>query len=273
MECSRTLNNGIKIPSIGFGTSLVTGEECVRTIQTAIEEGYRHIDTALVYKNEKEIGQAIRNSKIDRKKLFITSKVWTDSMGYEKTLESFEKSLNDLELEYIDLFLIHWPKNDDKDLNVETWRALEKIYKDGKAKAIGVSNFLVHHLETIINNCEIMPMVNQLEIHPGLYRKETIDYCKHNNIIVEAWAPLGKGRVLTNETLIKIAEKYNKSVAQICLKWCLQNEIIPLPKSETRERMRQNLEMFDFEINFEDMETINNMETFGESDMHPDTFN
>lgn len=267
------LNNGNYIPSIGFGTSLITGDECIEVIKKAIEVGYRHIDTASAYKNELEIGQAIKESNVNREELFITSKVWKDSMGYENTLKSFDNTLKNLNLEYVDLFLIHWPKNNDNKLNIETWRALEKLYKEGKAKNIGVSNFLKQHLEIILDNSDIIPTVNQIEFHPGLIRKETIEFCKENNIVLEAWAPLGKGKMLNNETLINIAKKYNKSVAQLCLKWCLQNEVIPLPKSEKEERMRQNLELFDFEISEEDMETINNMEFFAGSDMDPNSFN
>lgn len=267
------LNNGKHIPTIGFGTSLITGEECIRIIKTAIEVGYRHIDTASVYKNEVEIGKAIRQSKVDRKELFITSKVWKDSMGYDNTLRSFDNSLKNLDLDYIDLFLIHWPKNDNEKLNIDTWKALERLYKEGKVKAIGVSNFLKHHLEIILNNCDIVPTVNQIEFHPGLIRKETIEFCKEKNIVLEAWAPLGKGKMLNNEILLNIAKKYNKSVAQICLKWCLQNKVIPLPKSENLERMKQNLNLFDFEITIEDMNIINNMKFFAGSNMNPDTFN
>lgn len=267
------LNNGNYIPSIGFGTSLITGDECVKVIKMAIDTGYRHIDTASVYKNEIEIGNAIKMSNINREELFITSKVWKNSMGYENTLKSLNNTLKNLDLEYVDLFLIHWPKNNDNKLNIETWKALEKIYKEGKAKNIGVSNFLKKHLEVILDNSDIIPAVNQIEFHPGLIREETIEFCKKNNIVVEAWAPLGKGKMLNNEALINIAGKYNKSVAQLCLKWCLQNEVIPLPKSEKEERMRQNLDLFDFEISKEDMDTINNMEFFGGSDMDPNSFN
>lgn len=272
-KSSIKLNNANKIPSIGFGTSLITGNECVKNIEVAIEVGYRHIDTAAAYKNEVEIGQAIEASRIKREELFITSKVWKDSMGYENTIKSFENTLKNLKLKYVDLFLIHWPKNKDDKLNIETWRALEKLYKEGKAKNIGVSNFLKKHLEELLDNSEILPAVNQIEFHPGLIRKETIDFCKQNRIVVEAWAPLGKGKMLNNETLIKIAQKYNKSVAQICLKWCLQNEVIPLPKSKNKERMKQNLDIFDFKITNEDMDTINNMKFFAGSDMDPYTFN
>lgn len=267
------LNNGNKIPSIGFGTSLITGNECIKNIEDAIEVGYRHIDTAAAYKNEVEIGEAIKTSQIKREELFITSKVWKDSMGYENTIKSFESTLKNLKVQYVDLFLIHWPKNNNDKLNIETWKALEKFYKEGKAKNIGVSNFLKKHLEVLLNNSEILPVVNQIEFHPGLIRKETIDFCKKNKIVIEAWAPLGKGKMLSNETLIKIAQKYHKSVAQLCLKWCLQNEVIPLPKSGNKERMKQNLNLFDFEIAKEDMDTINNMKFFAGSDMDPNSFN
>lgn len=267
------LNNGNYIPSIGFGTSLVTGEECVRTIKKAIEVGYRHIDTASAYKNEVEIGQAIKQSNIEREELFITSKVWKDSMGYKNAIKSFEQTLKNLNLEYVDLFLIHWPKVNNDTLNLETWRALETIYKEGRAKAIGVSNFLDKHLKIILENSNIVPAINQIEFHPGLIRKETIEFCRKHNIVLEAWTPLGKGKMLNNKELIKIAKKYNKSVAQICLKWCLQNEVIPLPKSQNEERMKQNLSLFDFEISKEDMETINNMKFFAGSNMDPNSFN
>lgn len=267
------LNNNTYIPSIGFGTSLITGEKCIKTVKTAFEVGYRHIDTAHVYENEVEIGEAIKQSNLNRTELFITSKVWKDSMGYENTLKSCNETLKNLNLEYVDLFLIHWPKNNDDKLNIETWKALEKLYNDGKVKAIGVSNFLEKHLKIILNNCNIKPAVNQIEFHPGLVRKETIEFCRNNSIVLEAWAPLGKGKMLSNKELIKISEKYNKSVAQICLKWCLQNEVIPLPKSQNESRMKQNLELFNFEISNEDMNIINNMEFFAGSNMDPDNFN
>lgn len=190
-------------------------------------------------------------------------------MGYENTMKSFNKTLKDLNLQYIDLFLIHWPSNKDKQINIETWRALEELYNRGKVKAIGLSNFLKHHLEWILEVCEIKPMVNQIEYHPGLTRTETVEFCKQHDIIVEAWAPLGKGKMLNNVDLVRIANKYNKSVAQICIKWCVQNGILPLPKSSNIERMRQNLEIFDFDICNEDMEFINKMEFFAGSDMNP----
>lgn len=264
-----TLKNGKQIQNIGFGTSLIEGEECIKNIKLALEAGYRHIDTARAYKNESYIGNAIKESKIPRDELFITSKVWKDSMGYDNTIKSFNESLNDLQLEYIDLFLIHWPRNNDKALNIETWKALEDLYKEGKVKAIGVSNFLEHHFSMIWDTCEILPMVDQIEFHPGLMRKETLEFCQKNNIVVEAWAPLGKGKMLNNEELIRISKKYGKSVAQLCIKWCLQNDVIPLPKSTEISRMIENRSVFDFEISDEDMKFINNMEFFAGSSMDP----
>lgn len=263
------LNNGIEIPKIGFGTSLIEGEACIENIKLALKAGYRHIDTASVYRNEKEIGIAIKESDISREEIFITSKVWKDSMGYENTIKSFNNSLKNLQLDYIDLFLIHWPRNNDKNLNIETWKALEYLYKHKKVRAIGVSNYLKHHLEIILNDCEICPMIDQLEFHPGLIRKETIDFCQKNNIILEAWAPLGKGKMLQNEELIKIAKKYNKSVAQLCIKWCLQNKVIPLPKTTNWDRMLDNKNVFDFTITKEDMNCINNMKISSWSGMDP----
>ena len=247
------LRNGIQIPCVGFGTSLIEGEECVVNIKRALSSGYRHIDTASAYKNEQYIGLAIKESNIPREDLFITSKVWKDSMGYENTINSFNNSLENLGLDYLDLFLIHWPRNNDESLNIKTWKALEELYKQKKVRAIGVSNFLKHHLENLLDNCEIIPMVDQIEFHPGLMREETVKFCRENNIIVEAWAPLGKGKMLQNKDLIEIAKKYNKSVAQICIKWCLQNGVIPLPKSTNLDRMIENQAVFDFSISEEDL--------------------
>lgn len=263
------LRNGIHMPNIGFGTSLIEGEECVSNIRQALQAGYRHIDTASVYKNESYIGKAIKESNLPREEIFVTSKVWKDSMGYENTIKSFNNSLQDLGLEYIDLFLIHWPRNNDEKLNIDTWKALEDLYKQKKVRAIGLSNFLKHHLEIILNNCEIVPMIDQLEFHPGLTREETLKFCKENDIVVEAWAPLGKGKMLQNEDLVRIANKYNKSVAQICIKWCLQNGVVPLPKTTNWNRMLENKDVFDFTISDEDMSFINNMEFFAGSDMDP----
>ncbi|MDO4535568.1 MAG: aldo/keto reductase, partial [Clostridium perfringens] len=239
--------------------------------------GYRHIDAAAVYKNEKSVGQGIKESNIPREELFITSKVWNTERGYESTLKAFEKTIADLQLDYLDLYLIHWPASSSKyknweEINMETWRAMTDLYKAGKIRSIGVSNFLPHHLEALVKT-EIAPMVNQIEFHPGQMQKEVVDYCRKHKIQIEAWSPLGTGLMLKNEKLKKIAEKYNKSVAQLCIRWCIQNGAIPLPKSVTPSRIKENTEIFDFVISNEDMDTINNMPYLGGSGLNPDKIN
>lgn len=273
------LNNKYKIPCLGFGTwQTPDGETAIKAVKCAIENGYRHIDTAASYGNEQSVGVAIEEAlaecNIKREELFITSKVWNTERGYEKTIEAFEKTLKDLRLEYLDLYLIHWPANAKQfenwnEINLDTWRAITDLYKDGKIKAIGVSNFLEHHLKSLLDT-EIKPMVNQIEFHPGMMQKETVDFCVANNIVVEAWSPLGSGRMLSNDVLIKSAKKYNRSVAQICIRWALQNKVVPLPKSITPSRIIGNTQLFDFEIEELDMLAINNMKYCGGSGLNPD---
>lgn len=253
------------------------GETAINSVIEAIKSGYKHIDTAAVYGNEKSIGKAIKESGINRNELFVTSKVWNKDRGYKTTLAAFEKTLNDLQLDYLDLYLIHWPAsvnkfNDWDNINLETWKAMTELYKSGKIKSIGVSNFMPHHLKSLMET-EIKPMVNQIEFHPGFMQEETFKYCNDNNILVEAWSPLGTGKMLNNETLKSIASKYNKSAAQLCIRWCLQNNTLPLPKSVTASRIKENTEIFDFVISDEDMKTINAMEYFGGSGHHPDKVN
>ena len=270
------LLNGIEIPCIGFGTwQTPDGETAVTAVKAAIEAGYRHIDTAAAYGNEESVGKAIRESGIPRAELFITSKVWNTDRGYESTLQAFEKTLERLGTDYLDLYLIHWPANstqfeDWAQINLETWRAMTDLYKAGRIRAIGVSNFLPKHLEPLMET-EVKPMVNQIEYHPGQMQEETVSYSKENGILIEAWSPLGTGKMLSNETLMAIAKKYNKSVAHLCIRWCMQNGTLPLPKSITPSRIADNLEVFDFEISEEDMKTINQMEYFGGSGLNPDT--
>lgn len=209
--------------------------------------------------------------------MFVTSKVWNTERGYEKTIAAFEKTLSDLGLDYLDLYLIHWPASSSQydnweEINLETWRAMTELYKAGRIKSIGVSNFLPHHLKALMKT-EVPPMVNQIEYHPGLTQAETVEYCKKHSILVEAWNPLGTGRMLNNETLKSIAGKYKKSVAQLCIRWCLQNGVLPLPKSVTPARIVENADVFDFEITAEDLNAINDMPYFGGSGLHPDKIN
>lgn len=270
------LNNNYKIPNIGFGTFRTpSGEETEKSVIDAIKSGYRHIDCASAYGNEKSVGEAIRKSGVAREELFVTSKLWNDDKGYENTLAAFNRTLEDLQFDYLDLYLIHWPiakasKNNWQEANSESWRALEELYKQGKIKAIGVSNFLGHHLDPLIKTAKIKPMVNQIEIHPGMLQEETVKFCEENNILVEAWAPFSNGQIFNNPVLKDIADQYKKSVAQISLRWIIQKGIIPLPKSVTPERIKNNFDVFDFEIKSQDVEKIDRLTDCGSSGLHPD---
>ncbi len=271
------LNNQSEIPAIGFGTwQTPDGETAINSVKVAIKAGYTHIDTAAVYGNEVSVGQGIKESGVDRASLFITSKVWNNERGYESTLAAFEKTISDLQTDYLDLYLIHWPANEKQfpdtwqQINADTWRAMEELQAAGKIKSIGLSNFLQHHIDPILKTAKVAPAVNQIEFHPGFMQAEVVDYCKSKNILIEAWSPLGTGKVLDNETLKAIATKYNKSVAHVCIKWCLQHETLPLPKSITPERIKQNLEVYDFELSAEDIATIDALPYIGGSGLHPD---
>lgn len=260
-----TLSNGVKIPKVGFGTWQINdGEDAYNAVKNALEVGYRHIDTAQGYGNEASVGKAIKDSGIPREEIFVTSKLESHIKNYEDAIKSFDETLRKLDMEYIDLFIIHapWPwsemgKNCDKG-NVEAFRALEDIYKAGKAKAIGVSNFEVKHLQNILEHNDIVPHVNQIGYFIGLDQSKIIDFCRENDIFIEAYSPLGIGFLLENETIHQVADKYNKSAAQICIRYLLQKGVTPLPKSVHRKRMIENSEL-DFEIKDSDMKILDDI--------------
>lgn len=250
------LSNGVDIPVLGFGTyKMENGKEAFESISYALEVGYRHIDTAKIYENEESVGEAINKSGINREEIFLTTKVWNTDRGYDNTLKAFETSLKKLNTDYVDLYLIHWPK----DLNVETWRALERLYKEKKVRAIGVSNFKEHHLEEIFKNCEITPMINQVEFHPELTQPELREFCNSRNIVLEAWSPLMRGKIFSIDLLRELSEIYNKTIPQIVLRWNIQLGVVTIPKSATKERIRENFDVFDFELSKEHMEKINSL--------------
>lgn len=244
------LNNDLKMPMIGLGVYDMYGQEAERAIINAIEIGYRLIDTASMYENEWEVGNAWRNSGIEREKVFITTKVNNVDQGYDSTLKAFDESLAKLKSHYADLYLIHWPI---KQSRKGTWKAIEQIYKEGRAKAIGVANYLIPFLEELYEYAEIIPAVNQVEFSPYLYLKDLADHCNNKNIKIQAYTPLLRGLKLNDTKLVSIANEYNKSTAQILLRWCIQHGVCPIPKSVNPVRMRENFDIFDFHISDDDM--------------------
>ena len=267
-----SLANGVAIPCLGFGTwQMKEGPETVAAIQKALELGYRHIDTAAYYQNERSVGRA---SGLPREAVFVTSKVWNTDRGYESTLRAFDRTMEKLGLDYLDLYLIHWPAAANRfdnweDINGQTWRAMTELYQQGRVRAIGVSNFLPHHLEPLLKT-EVAPMVNQVECNPGCQQKQTLAYCRDHGILVEAWSPLGSGKLLEDPKLKEFGQKYGRSTAQICLRWCLQKGHLPLPKSVTPVRIKENLQLFDFQISQEDMAVIDKLECVGRTGSDPD---
>jgi len=257
------LYNGVKIPCVGFGTFLTPdGDDTVNSVKAALELGYRHIDTAKLYENEGSVSRAIRESGIPRDEVFVTSKLWNDVRGYNETIAAFERTMDQLQMEVLDLYLIHFPDPEQfhdrwEYYMTETWRAFEDLYKAGRMRAIGVSNFEPQHLDVLKKNATIQPMVNQVRLHPGMPQTETVKWCRENNVVVEAHSPLGHGAQLP--TLEPFAEKYGRSPAQLCLRWIIQQGIVPLPKSVHRERIEQNSKIFDFTISDEDMVAISNL--------------
>ncbi|MEK3887571.1 aldo/keto reductase [Bacillus sp. FSL K6-3431] len=270
LQATIKLHNGVEMPYLGLGVyKMKEHEESKNVIRAAIQHGYKSIDTAQLYENEDIVGQAIRESDVYRKDLFITTKVWNSNQGYDSTLKAFEASLNELKMDYVDLFLIHWPV---KEKHRDTWRALERLYDEKLVRAIGVSNFQVHHLQDLAAHSNEKPVVNQVELHPRLTQETLREYCLEQGIAVEAWAPLGQGRLLEEPTIKHLAEKHHKTTAQIILRWHLQNGIIIIPKSVHEERIQENANLFDFELTLNEMreiDTLNLNERFGPD---PDNF-
>lgn len=255
-----TLNNGVEMPILGFGVFQITNlEECEQSVLTAIESGYRLIDTAASYQNETAVGKAIKRSALPREELFITTKLWIEDTGYEKTKEAIERSLDKLQLDYLDLYLIHQPYGDIHG----SWRAMEELYKEGKIRAIGISNFHPDRVVDLMAFNEIVPAVNQIETHPFHQQIETQKFLAENNIQIQSWASFAEGKndLFNNELLASIGKKYNKSVAQVVLRWLTQRDIAVIPKSVNRGRMIENIDIFDFELTAEDMATIQSLDT------------
>lgn len=274
METIQLINN-VLIPKIGFGTWKLDDLEIAKqSVLTALKAGYRHIDTAMSYGNEEAVGQAILESGIPRNEIFITTKLRNDIRGRKQTLQAFEKSLQRLQTDYVDLFLIHWPapkryRDHYKELNNETYAAMEELYSLGKIKALGVSNFLIHHLEEL--NVRMPVSVDQIEFHPYYTDWETIEYCKEHQITIEAYSPLGRGVVLNDPVIVEMANHYHKTPAQICIRYAIENQLIPLPKSHTKMRIQENLDVFDFQISDEDMKKLKNLsKKNGKIGSHPD---
>ena len=275
------LRNGFEIPPIGFGSYKIPAEnEGAGIIVDALKAGYRLIDTATMYKNEDLVGEGLRRAFGEgiatRGQVTVTTKVANPDRGYDSTMRAFDKSLKELGLDRIDLYLIHWPASEAKEpnwrnINSDTWRALETLYKDGRVRAIGVSNFMPVHLEALSETATILPMVNQIEFHPGFMQRDVLEWCDSHEIVVEGWSPLGRTRVLTNPLLEEIAERLGRSVAQICLRWAVQHSVVPIPKSLHYDRMKENIDIFDFSLSPEDMAAIDSMPRTGESGLNPDT--
>ncbi|TWP30112.1 aldo/keto reductase [Apibacter muscae] len=264
------LSNGVKMPYLGLGLyKAEDGQEVINSIHKALDAGYRHLDTATYYFNEEGVGEAIKSTSIAREEIFIATKVWYTEQKYEDTKKAFYSSLNKLGLDYIDLYLIHWPH---PDYYLEAWKAMDELYKEGKIKAIGVCNCMQHHLQKIIDLGGTKPMVNQMEFHPNLVQQELLDFCKKNNIQYEAWSPLKRGGLFEAPTLKQIAEKYEKSVAQIILRWDLQKGVVTIPKSTNPERILANADIFNFILTEEEIHTIDSLDNGDRTGAHPDHF-
>ncbi|MBS2097485.1 aldo/keto reductase [Carboxylicivirga linearis] len=262
------LNDGNHIPALGFGTYKSTEQEGIEAVSFALQNGYKLIDTAAFYHNEEAVGKGIAKSGIAREDVFVTTKLWRECLGYKSAKEEFELSLQKLGLDCIDLYLIHWPANaknynDWQKANADTWRAMEELQQEGKIKSIGVSNFFQEHLEALFTTAKVKPAVNQIEFHPGYWQKDLVQYCQQQGIVVEAWSPLARGKVFQNELLQSLAKKYNKTIAQVCLRWIIQHDVVAIPKSTTNQRIIDNLDLLDFELTTDEMNTIDGLPQMG----------
>lgn len=255
IQGSFVLSNGVKMPYFGLG--VFQSDDVTNSVIKALDCGYRHIDTASIYNNEQEVGSAIKQHAINREDIFVVSKVWNSHQGYDNTIKAFNQSLKRLKMDYLDLYLIHWPE---KNKFVETWKGLEYLYKEGLVKAIGVSNFMKNHLDELLPTCSIIPMVNQMEFHPYLVQQELIDYCNQKGIQYEAWSPLMRGKILEIDLLNKLSKKYGKTIVQIVLRWNLQKGIVTIPKSSNPKRIKSNADLFDFEISQTDFDSIESLD-------------
>lgn len=245
------LNNGLAMPIFGLGLyQSESGEEAQRAVRHAVELGYRHFDSAAVYKNEADLGQALKDTGIARDEVFVTTKLWNDDQGYDAALRAFDASLEKLGLERVDLYLIHWPKEGERK---ESWRALEEIYKSGRARAIGVSNYTIPHLEELLAHCQVTPAVNQVEFSPFLFQRDLLDFCRQAGIQLEAYSPLTRGKRLDDATLTAVAQKHNKTAAQVLIRWAIDHQVVVIPKSVTPSRIEENAAVFDFELDGEDL--------------------
>jgi len=268
---STLLNNGVKMPWLGLDVfNLDDGKKVGDAVRVALEIGYRSIDTAAFYGNEIGVGKAIRDSGIPREEIFLTTKVWNDNQRNKRTLAAFEESLERLDTEYVDLYLVHWPV---KGFYQETWQVMQKIQQSGRAKSIGVSNFQIHHLKDILSDDQVVPSVNQVEFHPFLVQHELLSYCQSHKIQVEAWSPLMQGQIATQKAVQKLAEKYHKSPAQIALRWDLQHEVVTIPKSSHPGRILENSQIFDFELSKADMDALDALDEGKHIGPDPKNFN